>query len=150
MSEAELAEYARKKGLYVEQIKAWKDACMNANGGIAKEATASGAKLSNACNELGITDRTYYRWNSQIKADGETQDQRPVAERPSPQNKITDIERQRIINTCNEPKYASMPPCEIVPALADEGIYIASESTFYRVLREAKMQNHRGRASEGN
>ena len=114
------------------------------------EATASGAKLSNACNELGITDRTYYRWNSQIKVDGETQDQRPVAERPSPQNKITDIERQRIINTCNEPKYASMPPCEIVPALADEGIYIASESTFYRVLREARMQNHRGRASEGN
>ena len=38
MNETELAEYARKKGLYVEQIKAWKDACMNANGGIAKEA----------------------------------------------------------------------------------------------------------------
>ena len=114
------------------------------------EATASGAKLSNACNELGITERTYYRWNSQIKADGETQDQRPVAERQSPSNKITDIERQRIINTCNEPKYASMPPCEIVPALADEGIYIAPESTFYRVLREARMQNHRGRSSEGN
>lgn len=32
MNETELAEYARKKGLYVEQIKAWKDACMNANG----------------------------------------------------------------------------------------------------------------------
>ena len=35
MNESELAEYARKKGLYVEQIKAWRDACMNANGGIA-------------------------------------------------------------------------------------------------------------------
>ena len=40
MNETELAEYARKKGLYVEQIKAWKDACMNANGGIAAEAAA--------------------------------------------------------------------------------------------------------------
>lgn len=39
MNETELAEYARKKGLYVEQIKAWKDACMNANGGIAEEAS---------------------------------------------------------------------------------------------------------------
>ena len=39
-----------------------------------------------------------------------------------------------------------MDPCEIVPALADEGIYIASESTFYRVLREEKMLNHRGRS----
>ena len=43
LSETELAEYARKKGLYVEQIKDWKDACMNANGGIAKEA----ARLKN-------------------------------------------------------------------------------------------------------
>ena len=40
MNETELAEYARKKGLYVEQIKARKDACMNANGGIAAEAAA--------------------------------------------------------------------------------------------------------------
>ena len=39
-----------------------------------------------------------------------------------------------------------MPACEIVPALADKGIYIASESTFYRVLREEKMLNHRGRS----
>lgn len=41
-----------------------------------------------------------------------------------------------------------MPPCEIVPALADEGKYIGSESTIYRVLREEKMQNHRGRTQE--
>ena len=39
-----------------------------------------------------------------------------------------------------------MPPCELVPALADEGIYIGSESTIYRILREEKMQNHRGRS----
>ena len=41
-----------------------------------------------------------------------------------------------------------MPPCQIVPALADEGTYIASESTFYRILHEEKMQNHRGRSQE--
>ena len=41
-----------------------------------------------------------------------------------------------------------MPPCEIVPALADEGEYIASESTIYRILRKEKMQNHRGRSQE--
>ena len=38
MNESDLAEYARKKGLYVEEIKAWRDACVNANGGIAREA----------------------------------------------------------------------------------------------------------------
>ena len=37
MNETDLAEYARSKGLFVEQIRAWRDACMNANGGIAKE-----------------------------------------------------------------------------------------------------------------
>ena len=41
-----------------------------------------------------------------------------------------------------------MPPCEIVPALADEGKYIGSESTIYRFLREEKMQNQRGRTQE--
>ena len=40
MNESELGEYARKKGMFVEQIKTWRDACMNANGGIAKEAAA--------------------------------------------------------------------------------------------------------------
>lgn len=38
MSEIELAEYARKKGLFVEQIQTWRDACMQANGGIAQQA----------------------------------------------------------------------------------------------------------------
>lgn len=47
MNESELAEYARLKGLYVEQIKTWRDACMNANGGVAKEA----AKLNRELKE---------------------------------------------------------------------------------------------------
>jgi len=47
MNETELAEYARKKGLYIEQIHAWRDACINANGGIAKEA----AKLNRALKD---------------------------------------------------------------------------------------------------
>ena len=51
MSEAELAEYARKKGLYVEQIKAWKDACMNANGGIAQEAARLNKELKDSQKE---------------------------------------------------------------------------------------------------
>lgn len=48
MSESELAEYARKKGLYVEQIKSWRDACMNANGGVAQEAARLTKELKTA------------------------------------------------------------------------------------------------------
>jgi hypothetical protein len=39
-----------------------------------------------------------------------------------------------------------MPPARIVPALADEGMYLASESSFSRVLREAGQNRHRSRA----
>lgn len=39
LSEIELSEYCRSKGLYVEQVEAWRDACMQANGGVAQQAT---------------------------------------------------------------------------------------------------------------
>ena len=47
---------------------------------------------------------------------------------------------------CNSPRFASLPPSQIVPTLADEGCYLASESTFYRELRKANQHHHRGRA----
>lgn len=48
MSETDLAEYCRKKGLYVEEVKAWKDACINANGGVAQEAARLSKELKAA------------------------------------------------------------------------------------------------------
>ena len=59
MNETELAEYARKKGLYVEQIKAWKDACMNANGGIAKEASRLNRELKDSEKERRKLEKNY-------------------------------------------------------------------------------------------
>lgn len=46
----------------------------------------------------------------------------------------------------NSEEFSSKTPCEIVPILADRGIYLGSESTFYKVLEEAEMLAHRGRA----
>ena len=110
------------------------------------EAIKSGASCKKACERLGITERTFYRWKKR-KADTDSyEDGRPHAYHSNPANKIPAEIRREIINICNRPEYASMAPCEIVPALADEGIYIASESTFYRVLREEKMLNHHGRS----
>ena len=110
------------------------------------EAIKSGASCKKACERLGITERTFYRWK-QRKADTDSyEDGRPHADHSNSANKIPAEIRLEIINICNRPEYASMAPCEIVPALADEGIYIASESTFYRVLREEKMLNHHGRS----
>lgn len=65
---------------------------------------------------------------------------------PSLRGKLTPEERERILAVCNEPEFASLPPSQIVPKLADRGEYIASESSFYRVLHEAGQLHHRGRA----
>jgi putative transposase len=59
---------------------------------------------------------------------------------------LSEAERARIIAIANEPRFAETPPARIVPALADEGIYIASESSFHRVLRAHGQMNRRGRA----
>jgi len=109
------------------------------------EARAAGARLKPACDILGISSRTYQRWTS----DGSvSEDQRPIIDRPSPKNKLTEEERSKVIQVANSPEFADLPPCQIVPKLADEGEYIASESTFYRILQEEKMDAHRNRSKE--
>jgi len=96
-----------------------------------------------ACCELGISLRTLQRWK-----DAETlQDQRQVVKRPTPKNKLSKAERKAIIAIANSELFKSLPPSQIVPTLADKGIYIASESTFYRVLKEHNQQHHRGRSA---
>ena len=106
-------------------------------------ACRNGARLAPACQTAGISARTYQRWteNGNVKPD-----HRPIAQRPEPANKLTPNERQRVLEICHQPEYASLPPGQIVPILADQGTYIASESSFYRVLHEAEEQHHRGRS----
>jgi transposase InsO family protein len=73
-------------------------------------------------------------------------DRRPDADRPVPSHALSETERAQIIAVANEPRFAETPPARIVPALADDGIYIASESSFHRVLRGQGQMNRRGRA----
>ena len=102
-----------------------------------------GCRLNAACNETEISLRTYRRW---LCGDEITVDKRPDAIRPEPVNKLSEQEHQRIIETCNEPEYANLPPSQIVPILLDDGIYHASESSYYRVLKQANQLHHRGRS----
>ncbi|MBB1424831.1 helix-turn-helix domain-containing protein, partial [Pseudoalteromonas sp. SG43-7] len=51
-----------------------------------------------------------------------------------PPNRLTELERQRIIKTVNSAEYGHLPPSKIVPKLLDKGVWIASESSFYRVM----------------
>jgi putative transposase len=59
---------------------------------------------------------------------------------------LTIEERDLIVSISNEEQYKALPPSQIVPKLADRGIYIASESSFHRVLKAANQLQHRGKA----
>jgi putative transposase len=107
------------------------------------ESVVSGASLYKACSVIEAHHKTYRRWVNAgaIKADG-----RPSAQRPEPGNKLTIEERDLIVSISNEEQYKALPPSQIVPKLADRGIYIASESSFHRVLKAANQLQHRGKA----
>ena len=109
------------------------------------EAHAAGAGLVSACSEIGICLRTLKRWRKALIGDGDGHDRRKGSPRFI-SHKLSEEERQRILLTCNQPEYASLPPGQIVPALADQGLYIGSESSFYRVLHAHGQVHRRGRA----
>ena len=107
-------------------------------------AHTAGARLKPACAIVGISLRTLQRWQA---ADGEIRhDGRPEAVRPIPAHALTEAERAKLLAVANEPRFADMPPARIVPMLADEGVYLASESTFSRVLKAHGQMARRGRA----
>jgi transposase InsO family protein len=109
---------------------------------LVSEAQSDGARLENACELLNISVRTYQRWYRDGKVEA---DNRPIAIRPEPSNKLTPEEQSTVLTVCNEPEYRSCPPGFIVADLLDQGRYLASESTIYRLLRAADQQHHRGR-----
>jgi transposase InsO family protein len=61
-------------------------------------------------------------------------------------NKLSDVERRKVVTIATSLEFRDQSPKQIVPTLADRGEYIASESTFYRVLHENGLQQHRGRS----
>lgn len=104
------------------------------------EAVNDGARQERACEELGLSMRTLQRWRIT------PEDGRPGARHDAPANKLSEQECEALLQMANSPGYASLTPHQIVPKLADEGIYLASESTFYRVLKAAGQGQRRGRS----
>lgn len=105
------------------------------------EAQNSGARRKHACELLGLTVRTVQRW----MAEDERVDKRTCATKMPP-NQLTELERQHIINIVNSAEYGDLPPTQIVPKLLDKGVWIASESSFYRVMKSHKLLTHREKA----
>ena len=103
-----------------------------------EEAVNQGASKTLACDLLGVSVRTLQRWTHQMDDGRKDRLQ-------NPQNQLSDAERQAVITCCNTPAHQSLSPKQIVPRLADEGEYLASESSFYRILKDEQQLNRRGR-----
>jgi len=108
------------------------------------EATGKGARQKKACEVIGITDRTLQNWRNTGL------DDRRTTVKKEPVSKLNQQERDDILAICNNDEFKSLSPKQIVPTLADRGTYLASESSFYRILRNADQLSHRGRTSKPN
>lgn len=101
-----------------------------------RDAVLAGARKEKACEVLEVNLRTIERWEKS-----------PVDRRRgptnSPLNALTLEEKALILSTANSAEFANLPVSQIVPRLADQGKYIGSESSFYRILREKKLLAHR-------
>lgn len=102
-----------------------------------EEARASGARQSVACDELGLDPRTVQRWG-----DGGTEDGR-CGPKTAPRNTVTAGQREHVLALLTSERFRELSPRQIVPALADDGLYVASESTMYRMLRSERLLTHR-------
>ena len=103
-----------------------------------KDAHELGARLSECASIVNIDLRTLQRWQSEpMKEDGR---KGPL----NPHNRLSKKEREGVIEVANSEEFCDLSPNQIVPKLADSGIYIASEKTFYRILDEHQLVTHRG------
>jgi transposase InsO family protein len=105
------------------------------------ESMCAGARQEKACKLLGIDERTLQRWRKKGVGDDLRAGPKTAA-----RNKLTPRERKRILETVNLPEHRDLSPKQIVPLLADQGRYIASESSFYRILRAEGQVHHRERS----
>lgn len=106
-----------------------------------EEAVAAGASRAEACAALGLSTRTLARWsNAPERGDGRK------GPKSTPIHALTAVERARIVEVATSPEYRNISVRQLVPRLADSGVYVASESSFYRVLREEDLMAHRSPA----
>ena len=106
--------------------------------GFIEQAILSGARQAKACEAIDLEVRTLQRWQS----DTTKGDLRPLRQQ-MPANALSKEEREQVLSVLNSAEFGHLPPGQIVPKLADKGVYVASESTMYRELRKADQLRHR-------
>jgi len=106
-----------------------------------REAVDAGARRVAACRLLGISMRTLQRWEAES-----CREDRRYGPPGKPANALSEAERALVVAVANCPPFRDLAPSQIVPILGEMGVYLASEATFYRILREEKLLVGRGKA----
>ena len=107
-----------------------------------EQAMQDGARLRNACAQIGLSARTVQRWLGPCAGAGDRR-VNTLRAKACPPNKLSLCQRDATMVCLNSEAFKDLPPSQIVPRLADTGQYVASESTMYRLLHEAGQMTHR-------
>ena len=82
-----------------------------------------------ACTALAVSRTSFYRWR------------RPMVEQPVPQRKssraLSSTEAEAVFATLHSERFADQAPPQVYAKLLDEGVYICSSRTMYRLLSQA-------------
>jgi len=99
-----------------------------------------------ACEAVGAAQAGYYRRHRQSPA--------PARPEPIPHHQrcppraLTATEQQAILDALHSDRFADLAPAQVWATLLDEGVYLGSESTFYRLLRRAgEVRERRAQAT---
>jgi putative transposase len=93
-----------------------------------------------ACTLVGRPRSTHY-WRARPKSVPAAQRQ----PRPRPANALRDAERDRVLELLRDPSFVDKSAAQVWAHLLDNGIYLCSQSTMYRILRAAGESRERRR-----
>ena len=91
--------------------------------------------VSAACEALGVARATFYR-----RRRPKTGQRQP---RPAPARALSEAERSEVFEVLCSPRFADRAPAEVYATLLDEGVYLCSERTMYRILADSKAVRER-------
>jgi putative transposase len=89
---------------------------------------------AHACDALGMPRGSYYR---------SLQPQAPAQERPTPERALSAAEHQAVLDTLHCERFVDKAPAEVWATLLDEGTYLCSRRTMYRILEDAQQVRER-------
>ncbi len=102
--------------------------------------------MRDACLAVGVSQAGYYR-RHRVSPAPERPTPIPHRERPQPRA-LSAQEQQAILDVLHSDRFVDMSPAEVWATLLDEGVYLGSQSTFYRLLRQAgEVRERRAQAT---